>query len=302
MIKITLRQLEILDAVARLGSFSQASHELHLTQPAVSMQIKQLESLLDIPLFEHMGKRIHLTEAGREVLHVAQSVRHELINMEQRLANMQGLKGGTLSVSAASTASIFSARLLTLFRNLHPEVRISLNVVNRETLLQHLSENRIDLAVMGKPPNDSDLSAQAFLENPLVVIASPKHALAQQSGIALDQLIKEPLIGREQGSGTRAALENFFSLQGYQFQAAMEMNKNEAIKHAVGMGLGLSIVSLHTIRAEIASGQLCVLDVNGFPLERKWYLVQRKGKRLSPAANAFSELVLEEAPKFQDPL
>lgn len=299
MIKLTLRQLEILDAVARCESFSKASTELHLTQPAVSMQIKQLESILGIPLFEHMGKHIHLTEAGSRVLQTGKMIDHELTNLVQLLAGMKGLKGGTLTVSAASTASIFSARLLALFRTMHPDVRVSLNVVNRETLLRHLSENSIDLALMGQPPEGCNLSAQAFLDNPLVVIAATNHALANQSGIALETLLDEPLIGREQGSGTRSAVEKFFAEHGHIFRAAMEMNKNEAIKHAVEAGLGLGVVSLHTIRAEIASGQLCVLDVKGFPLERQWYLVQRENKRLSPAASAFAQLVLEEAPRYQ---
>lgn len=295
MLKLTLRQLEILSAVARCRSFSRASAELHLTQPAVSMQIKQLESVLGIPLFEHMGKHIHLTEAGEAVLQSGQAVEHELANLEQTLAKMQGLKGGVLTVSAASTASIFAARLLALFRTLHPDVHVSLNVVNRETLLQQLAGNSIDLALMGQPPEGYHLAAQPFMDNPLVVIAATNHVLAGEANIPLERLVDEPLIGREQGSGTRSALEKFFAEYGYSFQAAMEMNKNEAIKHAVEVGLGLGVVSLHTVRAEIASGQLCVLDVEGFPLKRQWYLVQREGKRLSPAASAFVRLVLQEA-------
>jgi LysR family transcriptional regulator, low CO2-responsive transcriptional regulator len=300
MSKLTLRQLEILDAVARCESFSQASIELHLTQPAVSMQIKQLEAVLGIPLFEHMGKHIHLTEAGRQVLQAGQTIEHELVNLELLLADMLGLKGGTIAVSAASTASLFSARLLALFRTMHPDVRVSLNVVNRETLLQHLADNSIDLALMGQPPEGCNLSAQAFMDNPLVVIAATNHVLAHETNIDLERLLDEPLIGREQGSGTRSAVEKFFAEHGHIFQAAMEMNKNEAIKHAVEAGLGLGVVSLHTIRAEIASGQLCVLDVKDFPLERQWYLVHREKKRLSPAASAFSQLVLKEASQFQE--
>lgn len=300
MVRLTLRQLEILGAVARCESFSRASSELHLSQPAVSMQIKQLEATIGIPLFEYMGKCIHLTEAGAAVLQAGQVIERELSNLEQVLASMQGLKGGTLTVSAASTASIFAARLLALFRTMHPDVRISLNVVNREMLLQHLASNSIDLALMGQPPEGCNLVAQAFMDNPLVVIAATDHALASEANIPLERLLDEPLIGREQGSGTRGALEKYFNEQGYTFQAAMEMNKNEAIKHAVEAGLGLGVVSLHTIRAEIASGQLCVLDVKGFPLKRQWYLVQRESKRLSPAASAFAQLVLEETTQFQE--
>lgn len=299
MTKLTLRQLEILSAVARCRSFSRASNELHLSQPAVSMQIKQLETSLEIPLFEHMGKHIQLTEAGEAVLQTGQVLERELSNLKQILANMQGLKGGTLTVSAASTASIFAARLLALFRTMHPDVRISLNVVNRETLLRHLADNSIDLALMGQPPEGCKLAAQPFMDNPLVVIAATGHTLAGEASIPLERLLDEPLIGREQGSGTRSALEKYFAEQGYTFQPAMEMNKNEAIKHAVEAGLGLGVVSLHTIGAEIASGQLRMLDVRGFPLKRQWYLVQRESKRLSPVASAFAQLVLEEATRFQ---
>jgi len=293
MSRLTLRQFEILEAVARRGSFSRASAELHLSQPAVSMQIKQLEEVLGLPLFEHQGKQIRLTEAGREALRTGETIRHELSNLEQMLADLQGLKGGSLTVSAASTASVFAARLMALFRAQHPDVHLSLNVVNRETLLRQLVENSIDLALMGQPPENLDLTAQPFMDNPLVVIAATSHPLAKQKKIPLARLLEEPLIGREQGSGTRNALENFLGENGQTFKAAMEMNKNEAIKQAVEAGLGLGVVSLHTVRAELASGQLCVLDVQGFPLKRQWYLVQRAGKRLSPAAQAFVQLVLK---------
>jgi DNA-binding transcriptional LysR family regulator len=295
MIKPTLRQFEILDAVARNGSFSRASAELHLSQPAVSMQIKQLEVVLGMPLFEHMGKQIHLTEAGREALRSGRVIGNELANLEQALADLQGLKGGTLAVSAASTASVFAARLMALFRDLHPDVHLSLNVVNRETLLQHLTGNSVDLALMGQPPEGLDLKAQPFMDNPLVVIAATSHPLAGVAGIPLARLVEEPLVGREPGSGTRGAVEKFLADQGLVFKAAMEMNKNEAIKQAVEAGLGLGVVSLHTVQAELISGQLCVLDVQGFPLRRQWYLVQREGKRLSPAAQAFAQFTLGEA-------
>ena len=295
MLKLTLRQLDILDAVARSGSFSRASAELHLTQPAVSMQIKQLETSLGIPLFEQMGKRIHLTRAGEETLQATRAIHQELTNLEHTLANLQGLKGGVLTVSAASTASYFTARLMALFRELHPDVRVSLNVVNRETLLKHLAENRIDLALMGQPPEGHDLEAQPFMDNPLVVIAAPNHPLADQHDISVTRLAEEPFVGREPGSGTRGAVEKFFEEHGLTHKAAMEMNKNEAIKQAVEAGLGLGVVSLHTVQAELAAKHLCVLDVQGFPLQRQWYLVQRQGKRLSPAAEVFAQFVLSEA-------
>ena len=297
MIRITLRQLEILQAVARCGSFSRASEELHLTQPAVSMQMKQLENLLDMPLFEHAGKRIRLTEAGEEALRSGQLVIRELTNLEQSLANLKGLKGGVLKVSAVSTASVFAARLMAMFRSKYPEVQVSLNVINRETLLRHLTENVSELALMGTPPEGYALDAQPFMENPLVIIAAVDHPLAGKRKIPLARLLDEPLVVREPASGTRNALENFFVSRHLPFKPAMEMNKNEAIKHAVEAGLGVGLVSLHTVEAELVAGQLCVLDVEGFPLKRQWYLVQREGKRLSPAAQAFTDLVLNQASK-----
>lgn len=295
MLKLTLRQLEILEAVDRCGSFSAASKALYLSQPAVSMQIKQLESSLGLPVFEHQGKHIRLTEAGRETLGTARTIARELANLEHALADLRGLKGGTLTVSAASTASVFAARLMALFRALHPDVKLSLNVVNRETLLTHLTSDSVDLALMGQPPDGLGLVAQPVMDNPLVVIAATTHPLAGRTGIALDRLLEEPLVGREHGSGTRSALEKFLTEQGLTFTPAMEMNKNEAIKQAVEAGLGLGVVSLHTVQAELASGQLCVLDVQGFPLKRQWYLVQREGRRPGPAAQAFIQLVLTEA-------
>lgn len=298
MHKLTLRQLEILEAVARCGSFSRASAEVHLTQPAVSMQIKQLEAVLGLPLFEHHGRQIRLTEAGHEALKTGQAIGRELANLEQTLADLQGLKGGSLTVSAASTASVFTARLMARFRSLHPDVQLHLNVVNRETLLQHLIGNRVDLVLMGTPPEGLALSAQAFMDNPLVVIAATTHPLAGARDIPLARFVEEPLVGRELGSGTRGALEKLLAERGHHLQVAMEMNKNEAIKQAVEAGLGLGVVSLHTVQAELASGQLCVLDVAGFPLKRKWYLVHREGKRLSPAAQAFSQLVLNDASRL----
>ncbi|APZ42247.1 LysR family transcriptional regulator [Acidihalobacter ferrooxydans] len=295
MIKISLRQLEILQAVARHGNFSRASEALHLTQPAVSMQMKQLENLLGMPLFEYAGKRISLTQAGDATLRSAEAVIRELNNLEQSLASLKGLQGGTLTVAAVSTASVFAARLMAMFRTLHPDVQVSLNVVNRETSLRHLFENACDLALMGTPPEGLALVAQPFMDNPLVIIAAAGHPLSKTRPIPLERLLDEPLVVREPASGTRIALENFFIEHRLAFKPAMEMNKNEAIKQAAEAGLGVGLVSLHTVQAELASGQLCVLDVEGLPLQRQWFLVQREGKRLSPAAQAFAELVLTRA-------
>ena len=298
MLRLTLRQFTILDAVARSGNFSRASAELHLSQPAVSMQIRQLEEAAGLPLVEPIGRKIHLTEAGREALATGHAIHRELVNLESTLAALRGLKGGTLTVSAASTASYFTARLMAQFRHAHPDVRVSLNVVNREMLLHHLTDNAVDLLLMGQPPDGYEVEARPFMENPLVVIAAPTHPLAGIHNIPLARVASEVFVSRERGSGTRGAVESYFAAHGLALQGAMEMNKNEAIKQAVEVGLGLGVVSLHTVQAELASQLLCVLDVEGFPLRRQWYLVQREGKRLSPAAQAFAQFVLAEAARI----
>jgi DNA-binding transcriptional LysR family regulator len=181
------------------------------------------------------------------------------------------------------------------FRQLHPELRITLNVVNRETLLNHLGDNAFDLAIMGQPPEGLGLMAQPLMDNPLVVIAPPNHPLAGERTIPLRRLADSDFLVREPGSGTRNAVDNFFRAHGLELKVAMEMNANEAIKQAVEVGLGLGIVSLHTVRAELEAGRLCSLDVEDFPIRRKWYLVYRDGKRFSAAAQTFADFLLEDA-------
>ncbi|MEW6765191.1 MAG: LysR family transcriptional regulator [Pseudomonadota bacterium] len=294
MLHVTLRQLQVFDAVARHLSFSRASGELHLSQPAVSMQVKQLEEALGLPVFEQIGKKIFLTDAGREVQRVSQAVEQQLLDLENTLADLRGVRGGKITVGVVSTAHYFATRLMAQFRQQRPDVRLTLNVVNRETLLNQLAANETDLAIMGQPPSGRDLDAKAFMLNPLVVIAPPGHPLAGEKGIPFSRLAGEPMLAREVGSGTRNAMEGLFHEHGFTLQPAMEMNKNEAIKQAVEVGLGLGVVSLHTVERELATGRLITLDVEGFPIVRHWFLVHRQGKRLSPAAQAFRDYVLEE--------
>lgn len=294
MLHVTLRQLQVFDAVARHLSFSRASSELHLSQPAVSMQVKQLEEALGLPVFEQIGKKIFLTDAGREVQRVSQAIEQQLLDLEGTLADLRGVRGGTLTVGVVSTAHYFATRMMAQFRQQRPDVRLTLNVVNRETLLNQLAANETDLAIMGQPPSGRDLEAQPFMLNPLVVIAPPHHPLAGEEGIPFSRLEGEPMLAREVGSGTRNAMEELFHEHGLELKPAMEMNKNEAIKQAVEVGLGLGVVSLHTVERELAAGRLITLDVEGFPILRHWYLVHRQGKRLSPAAQAFRDYVLKE--------
>jgi len=292
---MTFRQLRLLEAVARNSSFTRASEELHLTQPAVSTQIKQLEQEVGIPLFEQLGKKIFLTEAGKEMYAFSRGIAQQFRDIESVLDDMKGVKRGTLSLSVTSTGKYFAPYLLAEFVKHHPGTQVHLEVTNREELVTQLQENIPDMAIMGTPPQNLELTAQAFMQNPLVIIARPDHPLAQAKRIPLSRLVEENFIQRERGSGTRNAVERFFDERGVKLNTSMEMSRNEAIKHAVMAGLGLGIVSLHTLEFELALDRIAILSVEGFPIMKEWYLVYRSGKRMSPIAQAFHDFVLNEA-------
>jgi DNA-binding transcriptional LysR family regulator len=292
---LTLRQLKVFEAVARHLNYTRAAEELHLTQPAVSMQVKQLEESLGVAFFEQLGKRIHLTDAGQELLGYARTITQQLDELEGVLNRMKGLGGGRLRISVATTANYFIPTLLGSFSRRYPDVTISLDVTNRETLLRQLTENTVDLVVMGQPPAEADVEAQVFMDNPLVVVAPPDHPLAKQKKIPLARLQEETFLVRESGSGTRIAMERFFSERGMRLKTGMEVGSNEAIKQSVQAGLGLGLLSRATIEQELALERLAVLDVADFPIMRHWFVVHRKGKRLSAAAEAFKQFMLKEA-------
>jgi len=293
---ITLRQLTVFEAVARHLNFTRAAEELFLTQPAVSMQIKQLEEQVGQPLFEQMGKKIYLTEPGKEVYRYSLAIASQLNEMQMVLAEMKGLQHGKLTLTVASTANYFVPTLLGVFSQRHKGVTVDIDVTNRENLLKALAANTTDFAIMGQPPEGLELEAQPFMENPLVVLAAPDHALAVKRNIPLKKLAEETFIMRERGSGTRAARERFFAKHGgVSFSKTMEMNSNEAIKQAVQAGLGLGVLSIHTLEVELMLKRLVVLDVAGFPIMRHWYIVHRKGKRFSAIAQAFKDFVLTES-------
>lgn len=292
---ISLRQLKVFDAVARHLNYTRAAEEFFLTQPAVSMQVKQLEEQLGLAMFEQLGKRIHLTEAGQETLTYARTILQQLDELEAVLNRMKGMQGGRLRISVATTANYFIPALLGTFSRRFPDVTVSLEVTNRETLLSQLTENIVDLVIMGQPPTGLDCEAQAFMDNPLVVVAPLEHALAKKKSIPLARLQEEIFLVRESGSGTRIAMERFFSERGMKLKTGMEVGSNEAIKQSVQAGLGLGLLSHATIEQELALKRLAVLDVADFPIMRHWYVVHRLGKRLSPVAEAFREFVLAEA-------
>jgi len=292
---LTLRQIRVFEAVARYLNYTRAAEELHLTQPAVSMQVKQLEESLGIALFEQLGKRIHLTEAGTEVLAYARSISQQLDELEGVLNRIKGLSGGRLRISVATTANYFIPTLLGSFSRRYPDVTVSLDITNRETLLQSLAENTTDLVIMGQPPAEADVEAEAFMDNPLVVVAPPDHPLAGKKKIPLQRLQEETFLVRESGSGTRIAMERFFNERGMKLKTGMEVGSNEAIKQSVQAGLGLGLLSRATLDQELELKRLVVLDIQDFPIMRHWYVVHRRGKRLSAAAEAFRKFVLREA-------
>ncbi len=291
---VTFRQLKLLEAVARLSSFTRASEELHLTQPAVSTQIKQLEDEVGMPLFEQLGKKIFLTEAGREMYEFSRNIARQFVDIESVLDDMRGVKRGSLKLVATATCKYFAPYLLAGFSKLHDNVQVHLEITNRENVVTALQENVPDMAIMGTPPDEIPLNYRAFMENPLVVIAHPEHPLVHEQRIPLEELLKENFILREKGSGTRNAVERFLQGRNLSVTATMEMSRNEAIKHAVMAGLGLGIVSLHTLEFELKLKKLAILSVEGFPIMKEWYLVTRSGKRMSPIAQAFHDFVLNE--------
>ncbi len=295
---VSLRQLRVFEAVARQLSYTRAAEELHLSQPAVSMQVRQLEEEVGMPLFERLGKAIALTAAGGEVYHYSLSINRSLREMEEVVESLKGVSRGRLHLAVASTINYFAPRLLAHFHQRFPGINLRLDVTNRETLVRLLEANGVDMVLMGAPPTDVEVESEAFMDNPLVVIAPPEHPLANQREIPLSRLQSEVFVMREPGSGTRQAMERFFAERGLAIRHGMQLTRNEAVKQAVRSGLGLSVVSLHTIELELETRRLVILDLEGFPLLRQWYLVYRRGKRLSPATRAFRDFVLDEAPRI----
>ena len=294
---ITIRQLQVFEAVARHLSYTRAAEELYLTQPAVSMQVKQLEGSAGLPLFEQIGKKIYLTQAGETMLVHARTIMQHLAVASEEMNELLGVDSGRLRIAIASTVNYFATRLLATFAREHPAVEISLDVANRELLLTRLDENVPDLVLMGKPPKDMDLVSESFMDNPLIVISALNHPLAGRRNILLSDLAQEKFLVREPGSGTRIAMERCFTENNFDYQKGIELTGNEAIKQSVEAGLGLAVVSAHTVELELTLKRLIQLNVQGFPIMRRWYVAHRRGKRLSPTAEAFRKFVLEAGVK-----
>ena len=297
MRRSTLRQLEVFEAIVRFGSFTRAAEELFLTQPTVSLQIKKLTDVVGLPLFEQIGKKIYLTDAGKELHQMNLDIFERFERFEMVTSNMKGMKAGKLRLAVVTTAKYFAPRLLGMFCRQYPGIDVSLEVSNREHILERLVKNQDNLYILGQPPKEIDVIAETFLENPLVVLASVNHPLANEKGITLKRIAKESFLSREFGSGTRIATERFFADQGLKPNIRMELGSNEAIKQAIVGGLGISILSRHTLALDMPTGQLAVLDVQGFPINRHWYYAYPAGKQLSIVAQVFLEY-LQQAPQL----
>ena len=296
--RVTLRQLKVFESVSRHLSFTRAAEALHLSQPAVSMQIKQLEAQLSVTLIEQFGKKNGLTEAGHEMLYYSREILRLLAEAEEVLDDLRGVRRGTLQIGVATTANAFATQLLAAFSREFGGIQYKLDITNRQTLLDQLETNQAGLVIMGRPPSNLPLVAESFMDNPLVVIAPPNHSLAKQQNIPLDELSNETFVIREKVSGTRIAMERFFKQHGGKIASKIEMTSNEAIKNAVQAGLGLGIVSVHTMQLELEVKKLVILDVQSFPILRHWYVVHREDKRLSSVAEEFKKFVLVRAGEF----
>lgn len=292
----TLRQLKVFEAVARLLSFSRAAEELHLTQPAVSTQVRKLEEHAGNALFEQFGKKIYLTPAGTELLQISRAIIQQFEAAENAMLQFNGVSGGKLNVGVISAGDYFFPRLLVEFASRHRGVTLNFTVHNREGLMTHIAENLTDLAIMVRPPTDLDTVNQPFAPHPYVIVAAPNHPLVGVPRIPLNRLMREPFVVREKASDTWHSMEEGFGGDLSGINIAMEIRSTETIKQAVIAGMGVSFVSAHTISQETRAGSLCVLDVQGFPLMLNWYVVHRRSKRLPPVAQAFKDFLLADGP------
>lgn len=292
MIQATLHQLKVFETTARLGSFTKAAEELEITQPTVSSQVKQLTKTVGLSLFEQIGKQLYLTEAGKALLATCQDVFTQLDNFEMKIADFKGTKEGKLRLSVITTAAYFIPRILGSFCQLYPDIDVSLQVINHQQIQERMLNNQDDLYIMSQPPEEIDLKSQPFIDNPLVVIARKDHPLAKLQQIPLESLQSCPFIMRESGSGTRKAVQDLFNKENIKVQVRLELGSNEAIKQAILGGLGISVLSKHTLTSA-CHHDLTILDIQNFPIPRHWYISHLAGKQLSVIAQTFLDFLID---------
>lgn len=292
---LTLQQLKLFESVFRNGSYTRAAEELHLTQPAISIQVKRLENQAGMPLFDQVGKKIYPSAAGKVMYEASQDILNRVTDLSNSIEELKGVVKGPLLMSVVTTAKYFMPHLLGSFLQEYPEVEPKLKFSNRETVVERLMDNIDDFVVMGQIPDEKKLESYPFLENILVPVATPDHPLAGKKNIKLKQLIKERFLQREPGSGTRQAFNRLLKDNGFSISSYMELGSSEAIKQGVMAGLGLAVMSTHSLRLEHDTGKLVVLDVEGFPLKRRWFAVHQKGKQLSLTAKTFLDFILKNS-------
>lgn len=301
MIQATLHQLKVFETVARHGSFTRAAEELYITQPTVSSQVKQLTKAVGLPLFEQIGKTLYLTDAGKELLSTCHNIFERLDNFEMKIADLKGMKQGKLSLTVITTAKYLIPRLLGSFCQRYPDIDVSLQVANHEEIQLRMKQNEDDLYIVSEPPEDVDLEIKPLLDNPLVVVASKNHPLVGKQKVPITYLNGESFIMRESGSGTRAAVKKLFAKYKIDVKVKLELGSNEAIKQAIAGGLGISVLSQHCLISEAVNGELTILDVEHFPIKRRWYVTYLSGKQLSVVAQTFLDYLLAESKNVSFP-
>ena len=292
---VTFRQLRLILALSETGSVSAAARVMHVTQPTASMQLKEVTGAVGLPLYEVVARKVHMTEVGLELARTARGIATEWDGFEQMVDSRKGLVRGTLRVAVVSTAKYFVPRLLGSFCKRYPEIDISFEVLNRDGVVSRLRNNLDDIYVMSKPPADIDLVDDTFMANPLVMIAATRSPFAKRQQLALRELADERFILREKGSGTRMAIDHFFKAAKFRPHLRLELGSNEAIKESVAGGLGISVISSHALHGQTREHGVCVLNVQGFPIESNWHVVHPKGKKLSPIASVFKSHLLAGA-------
>lgn len=299
---VTVRQLRTFVEVLRCGSFAGAAQALHLTPPAVTLQMRQLEESAGLPLLERSGTRLGATQAGQEVANAAQRVELAISDCAEALSGLRGLKGGRVSIGVVSTAKYFAPHALGAFARAFPSVEIRLEVGNRSMIIAALEANTLDLALTGRPPEHLEVDRAPIGPHPHVIVVRPDHPLAQKRRLAASVLADETFLVREPGSGTRNLMERFFAESRVTPRVGMEMASNETIKQAVMAGLGIAFLSAHTVSAELTDRRLAMLDIAGLPVVRQWFIVRLARRRLLPAAQALRQFLIDEGEKFLPPM
>lgn len=295
----TLRQLQVFHTIARLGSFSKAAEILYLTQPTVSMQVKKLAEALDAPLFEQIGRKVFLTDAGQALYEASAKVLKTLDEAESGIQRMKGLNGGEVRFTVVTTAQYFIPQVMSAFGQMYPDVSLSMLVANKERLVERISANKDDFYILGQPPEGLAVTSVPLATNPLVFVCHPEHHLAKSKRLlSLKDLSSEALLMREQGSGIRTQLERVFYEAGFEPQVAMVLGGNEALRLGLLENLGLAVTARATVQRELDEGRLVELPVEGFPLRRHWYLVHVQGKQLSMAAEKLMEAIKSAGSAF----